>query len=230
MTADGFDEVFAGKDQNSISLTIKNYGFPRGVSTLVHDAGSALKNIDGIFNMTGPTGKGLKISKSGIHIAFSAGTGSLVYLDLVSALLLRNRFKGTGKKIPEDLDEDQIDDDFKFHLYVSFQNQESSIGLDLCTKLMKMNKQFGIDNFKLTVRLSDGADDEIDEDSGVEYLKRRWNKDFIDERVSEHSGEIKRIWVCGPPIMNETFDKAFESIIIEKGDKLGLKPEMIDIM
>ena len=89
--------------------------------------------------------------------------------------MLRNRFKGTGKKIPADFDEDQIHDDFKFHLYVSFQNQESSISLDLCKKLMRMNKQFGIDNFKLTVRLSAGAEDEIDEESGVEYLKRRWD-------------------------------------------------------
>ena len=30
--------------------------------------------------------------------------------------------------------------------------------------------------------------------------------------------------------MNETFDKAFEAIIAEKGELLGLKQEMIDVM
>jgi len=131
-------------------------------------------------------------------------------------LILRNRAKSTGKKIPADLDESQISDDFKFHLFVSFQNKESSIALDLCIKLAQMNAKLGLDNFKLTVRLSNekGA---VDEESGVQFLKDRWNQGFIDDQVSAYAGQIKRIWVCGPPVMNEIFDRAFEAIVAEKG-------------
>ncbi len=35
-------------------------------------------------------GKGLQIEERGIHIAFCAGTGVLVYLDLVGHLIIRN--------------------------------------------------------------------------------------------------------------------------------------------
>ena len=43
-----------------------------------------------IFFVKGPMGKGLQIEDRGIHIAFCAGTGVLVYLDLVGHLIVRN--------------------------------------------------------------------------------------------------------------------------------------------
>ena len=45
---------------------------------------------DDKFFVKGPMGKGLQIEERGIHIAFCAGTGVLVYLDLVGHLILRN--------------------------------------------------------------------------------------------------------------------------------------------
>ena len=45
---------------------------------------------DDIFFVKGPMGKGLQIEERGIHLAFCAGTGVLVYLDLVGHLILRN--------------------------------------------------------------------------------------------------------------------------------------------
>jgi len=36
----------------------------------------------------------------------------------------------------------------------------------------------------------------------------RWNKKFIDEQLQKHSSwNIQRIWVCGPPLLEEQFDK-----------------------
>ena len=46
-----------------------------------------------IFNVKGPMGKGLCIEPSGVHVAFCAGTGVLVFLDLVSHMLLRSYYK-----------------------------------------------------------------------------------------------------------------------------------------
>lgn len=95
-----FDEVFDRSDQDGISLTIK--GYPKMgshtpfVSTRVHNSQNTADEKGAGFVMTGPTGKGLSIQSSGVHIAFAAGTGVLVYLDLVAMLILRNRAKSTG--------------------------------------------------------------------------------------------------------------------------------------
>ena len=40
--------------------------------------------------MQGPTGKGLQVEKDGVHIAFTAGTGCLLFLDLVAHLVRKN--------------------------------------------------------------------------------------------------------------------------------------------
>ena len=37
----------------------------------------------------------------------------------------------------------------------------------------------------------------------------RWNQDFIEKELTKlKPNRIKRLWVCGPPVMNETFDRA----------------------
>ena len=46
-----------------------------------------------VFQIKGPMGKGLCIEPSGCHVAFCAGTGILVFLDLLSHLLLRAYYK-----------------------------------------------------------------------------------------------------------------------------------------
>jgi len=51
---------------------------------------TALPRSDDIFFVKGPMGKGLQIEERGVHLAFCAGTGVLVYLDLVGHLILRN--------------------------------------------------------------------------------------------------------------------------------------------
>jgi hypothetical protein len=91
------------------------------------------------FNIKGPFGKGLDIRPSGVHFAFSAGTGVLTFLDLVSRLILHN----TGvKKLG-----DEFEDDFKFIFFISHQNINETMGMDLCIKLMEINKKLKIDNF-----------------------------------------------------------------------------------
>ena len=62
-------------------LTIKDYG--RGLSTRVHNATENTR-----FEIKGPIGKGLEVSKTGVHIAFAAGTGALCFVDLVASLIM----------------------------------------------------------------------------------------------------------------------------------------------
>ena len=41
-----------------------------------------------------------------------------------------------------------------------------------------------------------------------------------------YKDKIRKVYISGPPSMNEGLDKAFDNI----GDKLGVKPHMIDAM
>jgi NAD(P)H-flavin reductase len=61
-----------------------------------------------------------------------------------------------------------------------------------------------LENFNLTVRFSD-------EKTAAGEKPPRWDNDYIKSQIDlmSKAGEIKKIYVCGPPIMNETFDKAF---------------------
>jgi hypothetical protein len=71
-------------------------------------------------------GKGLGISKEGHHIAFVAGTGVLVFIDLV-AFLIRQDLDLLSKSDNEILNKDK----FKFTLYASFASAQDAVALDL---------------------------------------------------------------------------------------------------
>ena len=63
------------------------------------------------FIIKGPMGKGLCMQKGGVYVAFAAGTGVLVFLDLVSRIILHNTsIRSLGEKFKED---------FKFVFYIS---------------------------------------------------------------------------------------------------------------
>jgi hypothetical protein len=85
-------------------------------------------------------------------VAFCAGTGALVFLDLVSHLLIKNCFEADGKKIPEEMA--LYERGFCFHMYVAFQDRDSAIGLEVIEALERVNKKLGLSNFKVVVRLS----------------------------------------------------------------------------
>lgn len=178
---------------------------------------SSMEEQYDVFNIKGPMGKGLCIEESGVHVAFCAGTGILVFLDLVSHLLLRAYYKHyvEPSKVPGSMN--QLKDDFTFLFYVSMLSMDSEIGLNICEALQKVNKKLGETNFKLTVRISkrwDGFRGEV------------WDEKFVDEQLSPHAGKIRKVWISGPPGMNESLDKAFDKL----AEKLEIKPHMIDAM
>ena len=84
---------------------------------------------DDIFYVKGPMGKGLQMDQKGIHVAFCAGTGALIFLDLVAYLLIKNSFKKMSKIIPENMR--ALHDDFEFHLYCSWMDKDEAIGLEI---------------------------------------------------------------------------------------------------
>ena len=101
---------------------------------------------------------------------------------------------------------------FKLYLFVSFPNRQDSIALELFEALANYCNRHGLQNFDLYVRLSQ-------EDQNP----KRWDQDFVLQQLKQFNvDEIEKIWVCGPPTMNETFDKAFHSL---NNTATKLKPE-----
>lgn len=68
-------------ESNELFLTIKNYQRKAGLSWKVFEEPNAT------YVVKGPMGKGLSIKPTGAHVAFTGGTGVLVFLDLVAHLL-----------------------------------------------------------------------------------------------------------------------------------------------
>ena len=105
-------------------MTAKNYKIKGGLSERLNEA-----DIGTVYEVQGPMGKGLDIQPEGTHIAFSAGTGCLVFVDLVAHLVRKNLgLLGADE-------ETQVGDKFKLVLFMSFPKKEDAIAYDLCAGL-----------------------------------------------------------------------------------------------
>ena len=93
-------------------------------------------------------GKGLGLKKTGTHIAFTAGTGILVFVDLVAHLVRRHLGLMTKNE------QETAEEGFKFILFASFPNEKEVIGMDLCEGLTKLCEKTGNKNFEFRLRLS----------------------------------------------------------------------------
>lgn len=74
-------------NSNGVCLSIKAYEENTGLSSFIFN--NAKNNGKHIFECKGPMGSGLACSQTGKHVAYSAGTGVLVFLDLVAYLVIR---------------------------------------------------------------------------------------------------------------------------------------------
>lgn len=215
-------KIMLGQDQTSVDLTLKNYGVKGGLATRIHNtevSGKGNSKSDDTFYIKGPMGKGLEMQSEGTHLAFCAGTGALVFIDLVSHLIVLNSFKATSKGLPKEM-QDFYKDGFKLHLYCSFANRDQAIGLELVEALQRLNDSLGLDNFEATIRLSKT-------DDGSKPLPR-WDKTFIENEVStKKNGKIAKIWAVGPPAMNQLFDQTLNNEFLARQNLLSKQVEVM---
>ena len=150
--------------------------------------------------MKGPLGKGLGLSclSKGTHVAFAAGTGVLVFIDIVAKLLLQQQSLLK--------DEDKFNEDFKFVFYVSFMSRDEAIGLELMEGLHNLLRESGSDAFDLRLRLS--------KDPKQLAKPPRWDEAFVREQLND-LGKLEKLWVCGPPMMNEQFEDITQKLDAE---------------
>lgn len=51
----------------------------------------------------------------------------------------------------------------------------------------------------------------------------RWNEAFIENTIKKYKNGLKKVWVCGPPPMSETF----EHYLFDLEDKEGIEYEIL---
>ena len=61
------------------------------------------------------------------------------------------------------------------------------------------------------------------------YVKRRstvsdFRKMFKEETKKEF--KVQKVWICGPPLMSDNFDRDFQSLINERDDELQKRIDM----
>ena len=90
---------------------------------------------------------------------------------------------------------------YQFNLYASFPSRNDAIALELFEALDAYCKREKINSFKLVLRFSQ-----------EKVNPQRWDSNFIYQEISKLGAKnIAKVWVCGPPAMNETFDRALSS-------------------
>lgn len=184
---------------NQLIFTIKNYERKSGLSYRLHD-----DEDEHDYEIKGPMGKGLAPSTTGTHVAFAAGTGALCFVDLVAHVALA--VLGLLEKVDDRVQEHVDLQSFQFVLYVSFQSREDAIGLELMEALHDWCVDKGLTCFKLVLRLSKGA----------AKKQPRWEADWIREQLAQYEGQdLQRVWVCGPPVLSETFDRTLTNLAKE---------------
>lgn len=112
-------------DADSIHVTAKDYNTPKGVVSQLNQ-----ENGQGDWFVKGPMGLGLDLDKKGHNIAFTGGTGILVFLDLVAQLVLLIVDQANSTKLAP-----EFGANFKFTLYYTAPSETEAIGIELCRKL-----------------------------------------------------------------------------------------------
>jgi len=86
--------------------------------------------------------------------------------------------------------------EFELHLYVSFQSRADAIALDVLEGLQELVRNNKSKSLHLHLRFSD-------------QKSRRWDDAFVREQM-KNVKSVQKVWVCGPPVMEESFEQILE--------------------
>lgn len=134
------------------------------------------------LTVTGPMGKGLGLKKDGTYVAFVGGTGILPFIDLIAMLHF-------GSPL--------FSNSFKLVVYASFHTRAEALGIEL---LESANPVVGNPRLQVHLRIK----------SEIKGSQERWDASFVRKQIAAWQSATK-IFVCGPPSMNEVFDRTVGS-------------------
>jgi ferredoxin-NADP reductase len=168
----------------NFSLTLKAYWECNGLSKRLFESSAARDGAT--YMIKGPMGKSLGVKRNGTHLAFAAGTGAITFMDTAAYV---------ARFVMGEMDEEEkanIGEDFKFVYYVTYFNDEQSVGL----RLLRLLKELNSKHFDLVVRLSS-------------QKSPRWDEKWI---ASILPPTCEKLWICGTPVMNDVFENAFHKL------------------
>ena len=101
---------------------------------------------------------------------------------------------------------------FKVILFGAFLNEVEFLGLEIVKQLYNINKRHNLNLFDMVIRLSDkGASlDSLESTLTTEIFDEK----FVKSRVNYTS--LSRVWICGPPGMNNSVPKALELLGVSR--------------
>ncbi len=95
---------------------------------------------------------------------------------------------------------------------MSFPKIEDTVAVDLVQNLKKLCQVQGVQSFDFLLRLSN-----VD--------KQRWDEKFIGDCIKKYQ-PISRLWVIGPHVMTEQYEKLFE----KNGESWGLSRDVYEVI
>jgi NAD(P)H-flavin reductase len=200
---------------NELQLTMKFYPQSKnGITKQLMDS-----DDNQMFLINGPFGKGLDFSAESIcgnNIIFLGGTGVLPFVDFFTYLgrSLYNQVNSSNL-----IENENFEDHFKqasFVVYGYFPKESEAVALELCSKISEFHAQNNAqERFSfIPIFTREGGE--------------RLGKDKIFDILSNYHSEskLKNVWVCGPPPMNNMFQR-FRKEIIKRYD---LSPNQLEIL
>ena len=186
------------KSNDCLELVIKHYPQSQtGISTQVHNA-----EVGDKFYIHGPVGRGLELNINnslGLNIIFVGGTGILPFMDLF-AYILRKLLAENDREYEMFPGEtfDDLAETSKFIIYAYFPTRSESIGIDFLEKVENLHKKYGKgEKFKVNVIFTREEDEKLSDEELLQLLQ---DHKYTDERIN-------KLWICGPPPMNQQFNK-----------------------
>lgn len=207
--------VWQEKD-NFVELVIKVYHqAKRGVATQICNATEGDQ-----FIMDGPYGKALDFgfpNASGTYLLFVGGTGILPYMDIFAYMVRKviSEKSNIGEIFPgESFDGDLSNVNFIIHGF--YPDAQRACGYEFTQKVAEVFEKLGCGNqfqFKCTFTRNGG---------------KRLDKQQLDELMNDYAqkGGVRRLWVCGPPPMNNMFTKYQNKVT----KTLGIEKEHLEIL
>jgi len=197
LSLDNVDDI-----TESLQLIIKFYEQSRkGLTRL-------LANVqdEDEFLVSKPMGKGLDLSAdsiTGTNLVFLGGTGVLPFLDFF-VFLARMII---SEKSPSDkiINNEEFEPFFKhssFKVYAYYPNANEAVALDLLVKISDLFSHFKEEErFSFTPVFTRQGGDRLNDQKIYEFLDQ-----------ASRASDLKNIWVCGPPKMNNMFQRLRKTI------------------
>ena len=103
-----------------------------------------------------------------------------------------NSYKEENNKIDKEENFNEIGNDFKLTLMVSYNNENHSFINDLLIKVKEIDEKYNLNKFDYLMRTSKETTKETTKENS------RWNREFLKEKFLNSLKKDNKMFLCGP--------------------------------